>query len=172
MPAARPWSSTYRVGIDGASLANATVDVWHSDNDGYYDVQLDDPSTSLRARFRTDPAGGFSFWSILPSSYSIPVDGPVGEMLAAQGRHGFRPAHVHFKIAAPRHRELVTHVFVSGDEYLLSDAVFGVKETLIADFVLHGPGDVPDGRQLAEPWAQLTYDFALGHANAVSQRST
>jgi hydroxyquinol 1,2-dioxygenase len=116
---------------------------------------------SLRARFRTGSDGGLTFWSIMPSSYGIPGDGPVGEMLAAQGRHNFRPAHVHFRISAPGFHELVTHVFVEGDEYLESDAVFGVKGSLIADFEHLEPGVAPGGARIDEPWARLTYDFSL-----------
>jgi hydroxyquinol 1,2-dioxygenase len=85
----------------------------------------------LRASFRTDAAGRYQFETILPVSYPIPDDGPAGQLLAAMGRHPFRPAHVHFMISAPGYRTLVTHLFFEGDEYLESDAVFGVKHSLI-----------------------------------------
>ncbi len=147
--------------VAGSPIAGAVVDVWHSDAEGYYDVQYEDVETSLRARFHTDDAGRFWFWSIMPASYGIPGDGPVGEMLAAQGRHNFRPAHVHFMISAPGYRRLVTHIFVAGDEYLESDAVFGVKDSLIAGFEHNAPGVAPDGTIVEEPWARLGYDFSL-----------
>jgi hydroxyquinol 1,2-dioxygenase len=85
----------------------------------------------------------------------------VGELLRATGRHPMRPAHVHFMIAAPGHETLVTHVFVAGDPYLDSDAVFGVKQELIAEFTQHPPGKGPDGREMTGTWRKLNYDFAL-----------
>jgi hydroxyquinol 1,2-dioxygenase len=144
----------------GAPVAGAVVDTWHSDQDGYYDVQRGDELT-LRARFRTDDAGRFWFWSIVPSSYPIPNDGPVGEMLHAQARHPYRPAHVHFKIGAPGHEELATHVFVAGDRYLDSDAVFGVKRSLIRELDRLPAAEAPEGRALDGPFARMCYDFVL-----------
>ena len=146
----------------GGPIPGAIVDIWHSDEDGYYDVQrADQPDANLRARFRTDTEGRFHFWTLTPTSYPVPDDGPVGDLLRATGRHPMRPAHVHFMIAAPGHETLVTHVFVAGDPYLDSDAVFGVKQELIAEFVQHSPGKGPDGRDLQGTWRKLSYDFAL-----------
>jgi hydroxyquinol 1,2-dioxygenase len=147
----------------GAPLAGAIVDTWHSDQDGYYDVQRGDDLT-LRARFRTDDAGRFWFWSIVPSSYPVPNDGPVGQLLHAQGRHPYRPAHVHFKIGAPGHQELATHVFVAGDRYLDSDAVFGVKQSLIRELDRLPATEAPEGRALDGPFARMRYDFVLARA--------
>ena len=148
---------------DGEPLANAIVDVWHSDEDGYYDVQHLDATGGLagRARFRTDENGSYRFWTIKPAAYPIPYDGPVGDMLKAQERHPWRPAHVHFMIEAPGYEKLTTHVFVSGDQYLDSDAVFGVKDSLIADFISHNGGVSPDGQTQEGPFFTLEYDFAL-----------
>jgi hydroxyquinol 1,2-dioxygenase len=148
---------------DGKPIANATIDVWHSDDDGYYDVQQLDKigHLAMRARFQADAAGGFRFWSIKPAAYPIPHDGPVGEMLEAQGRHPWRPAHVHFMISAPGFEQLVTHVFVAGDKYLDSDVVFGVKDTLIREFVRKDAGKAPDGRVQNTPYYHLNYDFGL-----------
>lgn len=135
----------------GGPIAGALVDIWHSDEDGFYDVQRPaEENASLRARFRTDAEGRFHFWTLLPTSYPVPDDGPVGDLLRATGRHPMRPAHVHFMIAAPGHETLVTHVFVAGDAYLDSDAVFGVKQELIAEFP-----KAPEGHRV------LQYDFAL-----------
>ena len=146
----------------GSPIAGAIVDIWHSDEDGYYDVQRpDQPDANLRARFRTDSEGRFHFWTLTPTSYPVPDDGPVGELLRATGRHPMRPAHVHFMIAAPGHETLVTHVFVAGDPYLDSDAVFGVKQELIAEFTQHPPGTGPDGKVMNSTWRKLVYDFAL-----------
>ena len=148
---------------DGRPIANATIDVWHSDDDGYYDVQQLDKigHLAMRARFHADADGRFRFWSIKPAAYPIPHDGPVGEMLEAQGRHPWRPAHVHFMISAPGFEQLVTHVFVAGDKYLDSDVVFGVKDTLIREFVRKDAGKAPDGRVQNVPYYHLNYDFGL-----------
>lgn len=158
---------------DGTPLAGAIVDVWHSDEDGYYDVQHSEEAADLvaRARFRTDEAGRFHFWSIKPAAYPIPHDGPVGKMLEAQGRHPWRPAHVHFMIEAPGHEKLVTHVFVAGDKYLDSDAVFGVKDSLIRDFAERPAGTAPDGRVLEGPWCHLVYDFRLNPVSEAASRA-
>lgn len=149
--------------LDGKAIAGATIDVWHSDGDGYYDVQQLDEigGLAMRARFRADANGQFYFWTIRPAAYPIPHDGPVGKMLDAQGRHPWRPAHVHFMIAAPGYRQLVTHVFADGDQYLDSDVVFGVKDSLIRKFVACPKGIAPDGRTLDTPFHHLSYDFGL-----------
>ncbi len=153
-------------GPDGEPIAGAVVDTWHSDEEGYYDVQHYDEGggVSMRARFLTDEAGGFRFWSIVPSFYPIPDDGPVGRMLAAQGRHPYRPAHVHFMIGADGCETLVTHVFVAGDRYIDSDVVFGVKESLIRELDRRPAGTAPDGRRVDRDYAVLAYDFVLSGA--------
>lgn len=147
---------------DGRRIASAVVDTWHSDNEGFYDVQLPNlSSAALRGRFRTDAQGRFHFWSIMPRYYPIPDDGPVGAMLNATGRHPFRPAHVHFLIAAPGYETLVTHVFASDSPYLDSDAVFGVKDTLIREFTRETAKVAPDGTAVSQPWRRLSFDFGL-----------
>jgi len=148
---------------DGAKLPGAIVDVWQSDDDGFYDVQRTDlSSAALRGQFRADE-GGARVWfrTIQPAAYPIPYDGPVGDMLRATNRHPWRPAHVHFMISAPGYETLVTHVFSAGDEYLDSDAVFGVKNSLIREFTRHEPGKLPDGTESNVPWRHLKYDFGL-----------
>ena len=153
----------------GTPLAGAVVDVWQSDDQGRYDLQFDDPDLFfLRGRLHTDDKGRFSFWSIMPRSYPIPTDGPAGALLAAAGRHPFRPAHVHFRIAAQGNDELITHVFVRGDQYLSSDVVFGVKESLIADFE-HRDRTVPlVGAPIERQHRYLRYDFVVA---PVTERS-
>src|SRR5882724_6134744 len=117
---------------NGAPISNALVEVWQTAPNQLYDVQDDaQPEGHLRASFRTDERGTFSFKSVLPVSYPIPDDGPAGQLLQMMGRHPFRPAHVHFMISARGYRTLITHLFLSGDAYLDSDAVFGVKPALI-----------------------------------------
>jgi hydroxyquinol 1,2-dioxygenase len=143
-------------------LADAVIDVWQSDTDGFYDVQRPDLSEpTLRARFRADSKGRLYFWSILPSPYPIPNDGPVGQMLAATARHPWRPAHLHFMISAAGHEKLITHVFVQGDRYLDSDAVFGVKESLVREYTHEPAGVAPDGTKMTSDWRKLQYDFGL-----------
>jgi hydroxyquinol 1,2-dioxygenase len=147
----------------GQPLAGAVVDTWHSDDDGHYDVQQLEKigQLAMRARFRTDHEGRFHFWSIKPAAYPIPHDGPVGEMLEAQGRHPWRPAHVHFMVQAPGHEKLVTHVFVEGDKYLDSDVVFGVKDSLVRPFKELPAGTAPDGTSIHRGYCHLHYDFGL-----------
>ncbi|WP_164842197.1 maleylacetate reductase and hydroxyquinol 1,2-dioxygenase domain-containing protein [Actinoplanes solisilvae] len=126
------------VDLDGQPVADAVVDVWQSNQDGFYDVQLPDlEGPVLRARLRSDDDGRLWFHTILPSAYPIPDDGPVGQLLRATGRHPYRAPHLHFMISAPGYRRLITQLFVAGGDYLDSDAVFGVKDELIVDF----PGD-------------------------------
>lgn len=150
-------------GVDGKPLAGAVIDAWHSDKDGYYDVQHYDEGgeTTMRARFTADESGHFWFWTIVPSFYPIPDDGPVGDMLRAQGRHPYRPAHVHFTISALGHVTLVTHVFIDGDKYLDSDVVFGVKDSLIKKLERRAAGTSAGGRVIDHPYAVMAYDFAL-----------
>jgi hydroxyquinol 1,2-dioxygenase len=147
----------------GRAVAGATVDIWEGGPDGLYDVQRDlaEGEYDLRGRFISDAEGRVKCWALSPVSYPVPADGPVGELLSRTGRHPWRPAHVHFKIAAPGFAPLVTHLFASGDQYLTSDAVFGVKPSLIIDLVDHAPGEGPHGRQLDEPWQCLEHTFIL-----------
>ena len=138
-------------GLRGEPVAGATLDVWQSDEDGLYDVQhagLD--RAQARGILVSDVEGRYHFRSILAVPYAIPHDGPVGDLLKAAGRHPWRPAHLHFMIKAPGYETLITHVFRSDDPYLDSDAVFGVRQSLIADWVQQ-----PDGNYLVE------YDFVL-----------
>jgi hydroxyquinol 1,2-dioxygenase len=149
----------------GAPVGGARVDVWQADADGLYDVQRDGlDHAEDRGWLRTAPDGQFSFRSVLPVAYPIPTDGPVGELLAAGGRESMRPAHIHFRVVADGFRTLTTHVFVAGDEHLDSDAVFGVKPSLIAPFTRHDPGAAPDGRVMAEPFWTVTYDLVLARS--------
>jgi protocatechuate 3,4-dioxygenase beta subunit len=97
-------------------------------------------SMSLRAQFRTDKEGNYRFWSIKPTFYPVPGDGPVGGMLRRMGRHPNRPGHMHMMLQAPGHERLITHIFVKDSPYLDSDAVFGVRNSLVVDFPKHAAG--------------------------------
>lgn len=139
------------VGTDGKPVPAAVIDVWQSDADGLYDVQhtgLD--GAQARGILRSDAQGRYQFKSILAVPYAIPHDGPVGSLLSATGRHPWRPAHLHFLIHAEGYETLITHVFRRDDPYLDSDAVFGVRQSLIADWTPQ-----PDGSHLVE------FDFVL-----------
>ncbi|EIJ46059.1 6-chlorohydroxyquinol-1,2-dioxygenase [Herbaspirillum sp. GW103] len=149
-------------GLDGQAVANARMEVWQADEDGFYDVQYPDlAQLQARGTLHTDAAGRYHFRSILANSYPIPHDGPVGKMLETLGRHPWRPAHLHFRIQAEGYETLITHVFRRGDEYLQSDAVFGVRSTLIADWPRHEAGTAPDGTVCDQPFYTLDYDFIL-----------
>lgn len=122
--------------LNGDPVAGARIDVWSDNADGYYDVQQPDlqPKWNNRGIFVTGADGRYAFRGIKPVSYPIPDDGPVGAMLASLGRHPYRPAHMHFLVTAPGFQRIVTHTFVGDDAYLADDAVFGVKQTLVAPF--------------------------------------
>lgn len=137
--------------IEGNPIPGAELDVWQSDENGKYDVQYQDLDQAQgRGIFKADHSGAYYFKSILAEPYPIPHDGPVGDLLTATKRHPWRPAHLHFLVKAPGYETLITHVFRSEDPYLDSDAVFGVRKSLIADWVRQ-----EDGTYLVE------YDFVL-----------
>ena len=150
----------------GAPIAGAEVDVWQADDDGLYDVQRPELGDTRRARglLRSDAQGVVRFRSIAPTAYPVPTDGPVGKMLVATGRHPWRPAHVHFLIKAQGFETLITHIFRDGDPYLDSDVVFGVRSSLIGDYVRHERGSAPDGTAMDGPYYTLAQDFVLAAA--------
>lgn len=153
---------------DGAPVPGARIEVWEADEDGFYDVQYTDSRVAGRAHLFADAEGRYSFWGLTPTPYPIPHDGPVGKMLTATGRSPMRASHLHFMVSAPGLRTLVTHIFVSGEEGLWRDTVFGVKESLIKDFVEQPAGSpTPDGRDLAgRAWARTRFDIVLPPAAA------
>ena len=140
--------------MNGNPIKGAKVDVWSDNAEGFYDVQQSgiQPKWNNRGVFITSEDGAYSFVGIKPVSYPIPDDGPVGRMLKRLGRHPYRPAHMHFLITADGHQKLVTHTFVGGDDYLESDAVFGVKTSLIAPF------ETVDGGEIT---VRSRFDFVL-----------
>jgi protocatechuate 3,4-dioxygenase beta subunit len=139
----------------GRPLADAVLDVWQTAPNGLYHMQdQGQDDYHLCARLTTDGAGAYRFRTLKPVSYSIPTDGPAGDLLRRVGRHSYRPAHIHFIVSAPGHKPVVTQLFTRGDPYLESDAVFGVKPSLVADYAREG----------AE-WS-VAYDFVLEPATA------
>jgi catechol 1,2-dioxygenase len=150
----------------GNPVKDATLDVWQTSSEGFYDVQDERQSPmNLRGLFKTSEDGQFWFTTIKPSSYPIPTDGPVGEILAAMGRSEMRPAHVHFIVAAKGFDCVTTHLFVAGDEYLKSDAVFGVKESLIVSF--KHQDDPLQARKLGigNPFYLVEHDLVLSRSD-------
>jgi catechol 1,2-dioxygenase len=150
-------------GLDGTPLAAATVDVWQADDHGFYDVQQPgtQPQGNGRGLFTCDGDGRFWFRTVTPSPYPIPADGPVGALLGATGRHPYRPAHIHFIVAAAGHLPVTTHVFVAGSPYLDSDAVFAVKQSLVRDFtVVDDPGQAA-AYGVEAPFRHVNFDVVL-----------
>lgn len=160
------WVEGTVVDTAGEAVPGARIDVWEADRDGFYDVQYNDDRTAGRAHLFSGPDGGFRFWALTPTPYPIPHDGPVGKMLQATGRSPIRASHLHFMVSAQGHRTLVTHIFVRGDEFLACDSVFGVKDSLVKDFVEQPAGcPTPDGRDLGGgTWTRVRFDIVLAPA--------
>lgn len=149
-------------GLDGAPVAGAILDIWQADEEGAYESQIPDiDEARLRAKYATRPDGSYCLRTIAPKGYSIPMDGPVGELIRGTDISHFRPAHVHFLINAAGFEPLITHLFQDGAEYLDSDVVFGTKQELVVTFEPREPGPTPDGGESAEPWLEARYDFVL-----------
>jgi protocatechuate 3,4-dioxygenase beta subunit len=150
---------------DGRPIPGAMLDVWQSDAGGFYDVQMPDlDGTALRGVFHTDAEGHFIFRTIKPSFYPIPEDGPVGQLLVATARHPYRPAHIHFIVSADAYQSVTTELFVDGDPYLDSDAVFGVRESLVVPFVRHDSPEEAAQLSVSSPFYTVDYDFVLATA--------
>ena len=150
---------------EGNPIAGARLEVWEADDDGFYDVQYEDGRTEGRAHLFSADDGSFRFWGVQPTPYPIPHDGPVGKLLEATDRSPMRASHLHFMVTAPGYRRLVTHIFVRGVELLKSDAVFGVKESLVKDWIWHEADEpTPDGREVGERWTSCEFDVVLAHA--------
>jgi len=141
----------------GRGIPNASIEIWQPDDEGWYDLQLQDPSQmDLRGRFYTDTEGRYYLRTIAPTGYMIPMDGPVGDMIRAQKRHGYRPAHIHFLVGAPGYREVVTALYLEGDAHIESDTVFGVTESLVVSVQPNDPASpIPN-------IPSIHYDFTLG----------
>ena len=150
------------LGVDGRPLPNALLDIWSGDGEGNYDMQIPgETGMKARGRIRTDAQGRYRFRSIKPTYYPVPTDGPVGMMLRKMGRHPYRPGHIHMIVSAAGHAPVTTHLFVADSRYLDSDAVFGMKESLVARFERHPAGTGPDGEPMDTPFYTVEYDFRL-----------
>lgn len=160
------WVSGTVRGTDGEAVPGARLDVWEADDDGMYDVQHSGDLTQGRGWLLTDEAGRYGFWGVTPTPYPIPHDGPVGDLLTASGRGPMRAAHLHFMVTAAGYHRLVTHIFVRGDTYQDSDAVFGVKDSLVVDFDEQPPGtpppeEDPGQRVIDGAWTRVRFDVHL-----------
>ena len=146
----------------GTSIPDALLDVWETDENGLYEQQdPEQPEMNLRGKFRTDSDGRYCFVGIKQVYYAIPDDGPVGQLLRTLGRHPFRPAHIHLLISAGGFAPVTTHLFVKGDPYLGSDAVFGTKDSLVVDFTRHDSEEEAAQYHVTVPFYRVEYDFVL-----------
>ena len=147
---------------NGTPIPGALLDVWETDENGLYEQQdPEQPDMNLRGKFRADGEGRYCFVGIKPVSYPIPDDGPVGRLLRSLGRHPFRPAHIHLLVSADGFVPVTTHLFVKGDPYLDSDAVFGTKDSLVVDFLQHDSEEEAARYHVATPFYTVEYDFVL-----------
>jgi hydroxyquinol 1,2-dioxygenase len=148
--------------VDGDPIAGARLEIWQADEEGLYDVQYEGLDEARgRGHLFSDAEGRYSFWTVQPEAYPIPVDGPVGELLAATHRSPMRPAHIHFMVTAPGYQTLITHVFDETDEYLDTDAVFGVRSSLLTSFERHEDGTAPDGKAMSGAWSSTEFDLII-----------
>jgi catechol 1,2-dioxygenase len=142
----------------GRPIAGAEVDIWHSSPVGLYENQdPDQAEMNLRGKFTTDEEGRIWFRSVKPAGYPIPTDGVVGRLLAAQGRHSFRPAHIHALVFKEGYKTLTSQVYADDDPHLETDVQFGVTRALVGRFERH---DEPRADADA-PWYSLAYTFVM-----------
>lgn len=147
---------------DDTPLPGALLDIWQASPAGFYENQQPtQPDMNFRGRFRTDPAGEYRFVTLMPAGYPVPTDGPLGRVLEAQGRHAFRPAHIHFIVSAPGHATLITQLYLDDEKALNEDVVLAVTRPLVGSSILKDTigADTPDGVQT--PYRETTFDFKL-----------
>src|SRR6476661_2690405 len=148
--------------LAGNPVGGAVLDIWQADAEGAYESQVADVDEArLRAKYTTREDGGYCLRTIAPKGYTIPMDGPVGELISRTAISHFRPAHVHFLINVPGYEPLITHLFQEGADYLDSDVVFGTKQELVVPFEPREPGPAPDGGAFDHPWLEARYEFVL-----------
>jgi hydroxyquinol 1,2-dioxygenase len=164
------WVSGRVLGTDGKPIPNAALDIWQAKADGIYDVQDADAEFELRGRVKANAKGEYAFASYKPKFYSIPMDGPVGDLIGKTSKNHMRPAHMHAIVSAPGYQQVITHVFVHGDPYLDGDAVFAVKDSLVAKY--KKVTDAAEAKKLGmpTPFLRLDWDFHLSPAGKVKAR--
>jgi hydroxyquinol 1,2-dioxygenase len=170
--AGEPCYITGRVlNLKGEPIAGAVLDMWQADEAGIYEVQLSEKSGPyLRGVYHSGPDGRYLVKTIAPLGYSIPMDGPVGDLMRMTDISHFRPAHIHFIMSAPGYQKIITHLFKTGTEYLENDVVYGVKQELITDFKKNPPGTAPNGEAVDTPFWTIEYDFVLAPEGVTAQQ--
>jgi protocatechuate 3,4-dioxygenase beta subunit len=166
------WVTGRVLSLDGKPIPAATLDIWQAKADGVYDVQDPKAEFELRGRVRTNAEGRFAFKSYKPMFYGVPTDGPVGDLLRATNRHPMRPAHMHAIVSAPGYEQVITHVFVEGDPYLDSDAVFAVKDSLIGHYAKVDSAEEAKKLGMPCPFTRLEFDFHLAPESGIKARKT
>src|SRR3954464_15888908 len=163
------WVSGRVLSSDGKPIPGAMLDIWQAKADGIYDLQTDG-EFELRGRVKANAKGEYAFKSYKPKFYSIPVDGPVGELVRKTGNNHMRPAHMHAIVSAPGYQQVITHVFVEGDPYLDNDAVYAVKDSLVGKY--RKVNDAAEAKRLGmpNPFLRLDWDFRLAAEAGVKAR--
>jgi hydroxyquinol 1,2-dioxygenase len=150
--------------LDGRPVGGATLDLWQTDGEGLYEAQRDVTEPWMRGLYRSKPDGSYTIRTVAPIGYTIPMDGPIGELMQKTTISHMRPAHIHFCIESPGYHRVVTHLFQRGCPYIETDVVYGVKEPLIVDFVKKPAGTAPTGEKVDTPFYVINYDFVLQKA--------
>jgi protocatechuate 3,4-dioxygenase beta subunit len=163
------WVSGRVLSVDGKPIPGAVLDIWQAKADGIYDLQTQG-EFELRGRVKASEQGEYAFASYKPKFYSIPMDGPVGELVRETGNRHMRPAHMHAIVSAPGYQQVITHVFVEGDPYLDGDAVFAVKDSLIGKYRKVDDAALAKQRGLANPFQALEFDFRLAPDDGTTAR--
>lgn len=157
--------------LDGKPVANAIVDVWHANTGGTYSYFDGTQSEfNLRRRIETDDQGNYRFRSIVPSGYGCPPDGPTQQLLDQLGRHGQRPAHIHFFISAPGHRHLTTQINLSGEQYLHDDFAYATRDELIADIRFSEDPAAARAQGVEGRFAEIDFDFTVQSSDAAQEQ--
>jgi len=147
--------------LDGKAVGAATLALWQTDGEGLYEAQRDVTEPWMRGLYKTRPDGSYAIRTVAPIGYTIPMDGPVGELVKKTSISPMRPAHIHFCLESPGYHRVVTHLFQRGCPYIETDVVYGVKEPLIVDFVEKPAGIAPNGEKIDTPFYVINYDFVL-----------
>jgi len=164
------WVSGRVLSVDGKPISNAALDIWQAKADGIYDLQTEG-EFELRGRVKANAKGEYAFASYKPNFYSIPIDGPVGDMVRATTNNHMRPAHMHAIVSAPGYQQVITHVFVEGDPHLDGDAVYAVKNSLIGKYKRVNNPEQAKKRGLPNPFLTLTWDFRLAADKAGAKKA-
>ena len=164
------WVSGRVLSVDGKPIPGAALDIWQAKADGIYDLQTEG-EFELRGRVKANAKGEYAFASYKPNFYSIPIDGPVGDMVRATTNNHMRPAHMHAIVSAPGHQQVITHVFVEGDPHLDGDAVYAVKNSLVGKYKKVNNPEQAKKLGLSNPFLKLTWDFHLSPDRAGAKKA-